>query len=544
MDKALPFDILCRIFVEAQWPTLAYVSRTLYEVSRSRAVRARYCVAEFGRHRVLDGRVGLAGRRPRMFQQDLVLLLLNMGADPRVDDQWILRHACAQAWEPIVRKLLQMRAGCSGTGAGVGASAGDARAEDSWRGGAAGESQIQNHGGSDARMVDIHDDDDAALRIAAGRGQIGVVRMLVRAGANVHVLGDEPLALAAGNGHTPAVRELLRCGAHAHADNSRALRTAVMGGDANADAIRLLLDAGARVAALDDSCVLAACYKGDGDFPPPPLLLPQQNLDRQLRSLTQAELLKYSYAGTADAALRNTPAAAAPLLAALVHPPRAGRMPRRYQNIASSQSVFSPSQSLCSPATPPPSASIAAIADAAPCAGSSRPAVTHVGVVRLLLAHGADPNARGGRPLAYASARGSVRTAAVLLAYGADVRALDGEPLRAACELGHVGAVRLLLRAGADVHAANEAPLRCAARGGHSAVVDELLAHGAAAAGKGGVAALRAAARSGWAAVVERLVAAGADADDAEFRAIALRSPGLRAVLGMSEPSTHQSPFY
>ncbi|KAJ2647575.1 hypothetical protein GGH99_007949, partial [Coemansia sp. RSA 1285] len=290
MDKALPFDILCRIFVEAQWPTLAYVSRTLYEVSRSRAVRARYCVAEFGRHRVLDGRVGLAGRRPRMFQQDLVLLLLNMGADPRADDQWILRHACAQAWEPIVRKLLQRRVGCGGTSA----SAGDVRAEDSWRGGAAGESQesqIQNHGGSDTRMVDIHDDDDAALRIAAGRGQTGVVRILVRAGANVHVLGDEPLALAAGNGHTPAVRELLRSGAHAHADSSRALRTAIVGGDANADAIRLLLDAGARVAALDDSCVLAACYKGDGDFPPPPLLPPQQNLDHRLRPLTQAELL-------------------------------------------------------------------------------------------------------------------------------------------------------------------------------------------------------------------------------------------------------------
>ncbi|KAJ2759681.1 hypothetical protein H4S06_002109, partial [Coemansia sp. BCRC 34490] len=338
MDKALPFDILCRIFVEAQWPTLAYVSRTLYEVSRSRAVRARYCVAEFGRHRVLDGRVGLAGRRPRMFQQDLVLLLLNMGADPRADDQWILRHACAQAWEPIVRKLLQKRAGCVGTSAG----AGDVRAEDSWRGGAAGESQegqIQNHGGSDTRMVDIHDDDDAALRIAAGRGQTGVVRILVCAGANVHVLGDEPLALAAGNGHTPAVRELLRSGAHAHADNSRALRTAIMGGDANADTIRLLLDAGARVSALDDSCVLAACYKGDGDFPPPPLLPPQQNHDHQLRPLTQAELLKYSYAGTADAALRNTPAAAAPLLATLVHPPRAGRMPRRYQNITPSQSV-------------------------------------------------------------------------------------------------------------------------------------------------------------------------------------------------------------
>ncbi|KAJ1665164.1 hypothetical protein IW140_003564 [Coemansia sp. RSA 1813] len=549
MDKVLPFDILCRIFVQAQWPTLAYVSRGLHEVSLSRAVRARYCLAEFGQKQVLDGRVGLAGRRPRMFRQDLVLLLLNMGADPRADDQWILRHACAQGWEPIVRKLLQMPARAAAP-----ATEGGAAGLDNWRGSTTG--FAQGTGGDGARLVDICDDDDAALRIAAGLGQTGVVRLLIGAGADVHAFEDEPLVLAAGNCHAAAVHELLRHGAHAQADNSRALRSAAMAGDANIDVVQVLIDAGARVQALDESCILAACYKGDGEFPRPPLLEPMsacRQSQQQTVRLTQAELLKYSYAGTTgDAALCNTPAAIAPLPPGHPHH-RARCMPQRYRNAASGprsqqQPPSAPAQSACSPVTQPitPAArsdriNMDELAAAVPPA--QRPVVTHIGVVRLLLARGANPNARGGRPLVYACARGSIRTAAVLLAYGADAHALGEEPLRAAAEHGHADIVRLLLRAGADVHAKDEAPLRNAARGGHSEVVDDLLAHGASASGRGGVEALRAAARSGWVAVVERLVAAGADANDAEFRSIALRSRELRRALGMREPPVRRSLF-
>ncbi|KAJ1796968.1 hypothetical protein LPJ59_003427 [Coemansia sp. RSA 2399] len=548
MDKALPFDILCRIFVLAQWPALAYVSRMLQEVSQSRAVRARYCLAEFGRRQVLDGRVGLAGRRPRMFRQDLVLLLLNMGADPRVDDQWILRHACAQGWELIVRKLLQMPAQAV---AAPTVAEGGAVGLDNWRGSSTGDTQDVD---GFVRLVDVCDDDDAALRIAAGLGRTGVVRLLLSAGAGIHTLEDEPLVLAAGNCHMQTVYELLRRGAQAQADNSRALRSAVMAGDINIDVVRALIDRGALVRAMDDSCVLAACYKGDGDFPHPPPLDPapmhcqQQQQQQQDTWLTQAELLKYSYAGTTyDATLTNTPAAISP--PPPDHPHHgARRMPQRYRNIASGPLNQRQSQSPSAPATQPmtPAArndrvNMDELAAVAP--PSQRSVVTHIGVVRLLLARGANPNARGGRPLAYACARGSVRTAAVLLAYGADVHALDEEPLRAAAEHGHAGVVRLLLRAGSDVHVKEEAPLRNAARGGHSEVVSELLAHGASAGGCGGVEALRAAARSGWVAVVERLVAAGADANDSDFRAIALRSPELRMALGISELPARRSLF-
>ncbi|KAJ2402354.1 hypothetical protein GGI23_000776 [Coemansia sp. RSA 2559] len=550
MDKMLPFDILCRIFVLAQWPALAYVSRMLQEVSQSRAVRARYCLAEFGRQRVLDGRVGLAGRRPRMFRQDLVLLLLNMGADPRVDDQWILRHACAQGWELIVRKLLQMPAQAV---AAPTAAEGGAVGLDNWRGSSTGDTQDAD---GFARLVDVCDDDDAALRIAAGLGRTGVVRLLLSAGAGIHALEDEPLVLAAGNCHMQTVCELLRRGARAQADNSRALRSAVMAGDANIDVVRALLDGGALVQAMDDSCILAACYKGDGACPRPPLLDPAPMQCRQQQKqhrkqdawLSQAELLKYSSAGTAyDATLRDTPAALA--LLPPDHPHRGTRrMPQRYRNAAPGPPSQRQPQAPPAPATQPmpPAArsdriNMDELAAAAP--PSQRSAVTHIGVVRLLLARGANPNARGGRPLAYACARGSVRTAAVLLAYGADVHALDEEPLRAAAEHGHVGVVRLLLRAGADAHAKEEAPLRNAALGGHSEVVGELLAHGASAGGRGGIEALRAAARSGWVAVVERLVAAGADADDPDFRAIALRSPELRMALGISELPAQRSLF-
>ncbi|KAJ2557972.1 hypothetical protein EV175_001032 [Coemansia sp. RSA 1933] len=508
LDRTLPFDLLCRIFVLAQWPTLATVSRILYDVSRSRAVRARYCLAEFGRRRVLDGRVGLAGRRPRMFGQDLVLLLLNMGADPCTDDQWILRHACAQGWEPTVRKLLLMPAAVVVGTDGVATGESDMAALDNWRGSATAVDTLGTGGAGVRLLVDISDDDDAALRIAAGLGQTGVVRLLLGAGAGVHALQDEPLVLAAGNCHAETVRELLLRGANAQADNSRALRSAVMAGDANLAAVQMLVDAGAHVRAMDNSCILAACYKGDGDYPRPPPLPPQEEAaSSDPVRLTSAELLKLSYAGASSTA-------GAPMPQTLSRHRGAYRMPQRYRN------------------TPPRNEGLVNMDELAAAAPSAqRPAVTHVGVVRLLLARGADANARGGRPLAYACARGSVRTAALLLSYGADADALGGEALRSAAEHGHAAVIRLLLRVGADVHAGDEAALRNAARGGHSDIVNELLASGACAGGIGGVEALRAAARSGWAAVVQRLVEAGADARDPEFCAIALRSRDLRQVL-------------
>ncbi|KAJ2579997.1 hypothetical protein GGH95_002817 [Coemansia sp. RSA 1836] len=397
LDRVLPLDVLGQIFVLAQWPSLARVSRAFHAASQAAGVRARYCLAEFGRARVLDGALGLPARRPRMTRPDVVLLLLRLGADPRADDQWVLRHACATAgpWMPVVRALLRAH---------------DYRAHS-----------------------DLDDSAEGAYRGPAA------------------------------NAHADTVRALLARGADARAEHSRALRAAVLCGDANADAVAALLDAGACVHAVGDSCLLAAAYAGDGAAPAPGPPPPEWS---------RAALLAYAAAGLPTL----PPIASIASAAAQAAPPRRYADPRR--------------------SAPPPA--------------------THVRLMRLLLERGAAPDACEGRPLAYACARGSARTAAVLLAYGADPRARDDEPLRDAAERGHADVLRLLLRAGASVHAAGGNALANAARGGHAAAVRLLLAHGADVRGTPGSRALSAAARGGWAALVRELVALGAGSNHAD----------------------------
>ncbi|KAJ2482112.1 hypothetical protein IWW56_001257 [Coemansia sp. RSA 2131] len=535
----LPFDILCAVFVSAQWPSLAFVSRVFFAVSQSMAVRARFYIAEFGRKNVLDGRLGLPARRPHLVRQDVVLLLLNLGADPRADAQWVLRHAVAQAWTPIVRKVLSMRRPVKSS---------DGLALDSWRGGSGDTSRSSD----EPLLANVHDDDDMALRIAAGLGHMHVARLLLDAHANIEASDGEPLALAASNGHIDMVRLLMSHGADARAAHSRALRRAVLTGDAAVECVRLLLDHGADARVMNDSCLLAACYKGDGEFPVPPLL------DKSVLGVESAALLKYSYAGVPNnGALYATPAIAA----AVPMPPRA---PRRYRNFAERSSADrmcpTPVHTASASTTPAQAMTPGVNMDAPTVSNHTHatvPPVTHIGVVRLLLAHGVDANAQGGRPLVYASSKGWVRVAAVLLAYGADVHVRNDEPLREAAEHGHVHIVRLLIAAGASVGVDNDAPLCDAARGGHLDVVCELLAHGARASGPNGILAhgarasgpngilaLRAAARGGWPNVVQELISAGADPDDSEFRAIAMRSREIRAILGIAhEPSYNRFLF-
>jgi ankyrin repeat protein len=52
-----------------------------------------------------------------------------------------------------------------------------------------------------------------ALRVAAENGRAGVVRELIRAGANVRAFDGWALRVAAENGHANVVRELIRAGA-------------------------------------------------------------------------------------------------------------------------------------------------------------------------------------------------------------------------------------------------------------------------------------------------------------------------------------------
>jgi ankyrin repeat protein len=113
----------------------------------------------------------------------------------------------------------------------------------------------------------------------------------------------------------------------------------------------------------------------------------------------------------------------------------------------------------------------------------------HPAAAELLLAHGADVNARStnsmrNTPLHAAVAGGRVETALGLIEAGADVTAPDGgrhTPLHIAAEGGYVPIVEALLRRNADPHAVDaedRTPLARAAAKNHDAVIDLITLHG------------------------------------------------------------------
>ncbi|KAJ7831653.1 hypothetical protein B0H13DRAFT_2371349 [Mycena leptocephala] len=116
----------------------------------------------------------------------------------------------------------------------------------------------------------------------------------------------------------------------------------------------------------------------------------------------------------------------------------------------------------------------------------------HFQMVKLLLEHGADINARQGwfgSALNAASFRGHELISRLLLDNGADVNLQNekcGSPLQLACSVGHEKIIQVLLDSGADVSAlggrygnALQAALHAASSGGSENIVQLLLDNGA-----------------------------------------------------------------
>ncbi|MYF19452.1 MAG: hypothetical protein F4218_02130 [Synechococcus sp. SB0677_bin_5] len=115
----------------------------------------------------------------------------------------------------------------------------------------------------------------------------------------------------------------------------------------------------------------------------------------------------------------------------------------------------------------------------------------NLAMVRLLIEHGADVQARGGLdgPLHVAARSGNLDIAQALIAAGADLHArnvnyegdADNAPLHLAIHGGHGDLARLLMEAGADVQARNHAgntPVQVAAFAGLPEVIKLLVAAG------------------------------------------------------------------
>ncbi|KAJ7798001.1 ankyrin repeat-containing domain protein [Mycena olivaceomarginata] len=145
----------------------------------------------------------------------------------------------------------------------------------------------------------------------------------------------------------------------------------------------------------------------------------------------------------------------------------------------------------------------------------------HEGIVKLLLGRGADVNAEAGKDgsaLQLASVRGDVGVVKILLKHGANVNAgggVSGGALQAAVRWGHKGLVHLLLKHGASTDAEGGkygSALVAAVAGKHEWALKLLIEHGAAVDGNGGhYNALRAALRQGNEAIVKVLHTYGAD---------------------------------
>lgn len=108
--------------------------------------------------------------------------------------------------------------------------------------------------------VNVHAEDDAALRLASMNGRLAVVQCLIEHGANVHAKNDWALYTASSGGHSAVVQCLVKCGANVHAKNGEALRAASLHG--HLPVVKCLIEYGANVHALSDWSIVLASEHG------------------------------------------------------------------------------------------------------------------------------------------------------------------------------------------------------------------------------------------------------------------------------------------
>ena len=319
--------------------------------------------------------------------------------------------------------------------------------------------------GEDPDLIEETFGEDGAslLHLAAGRGAIESMRLLLGRGTDANVRDRRlrtPLHYAAEEGQEEAVRLLAERGAEVNAQDEQGwtpMRLAVHGG--NVEVLRLLADRGAET----DIFAMAAL----GDVDRTSALLDEDPALVKARDETTSGFSPLHYA--AQYGRREL---AELLLAKGADPEGADALGTTPLRIAATGGHKEVADALMDSGAKVDIFVASAFGDVE----STR---------RLLQEDPGRANARHrSTPLRLAAERGHVEVIEFLLAAGADVNAetFEGTPLHGAAAQGHKAAVELLLAGGADVNVRDRdgwTPLHCAAYYGHRDIAELLLARGA-----------------------------------------------------------------
>lgn len=208
----LPIELLHRIFVYAQNPTLAITCRRFWSLGQSAMLRADYLMHRYGPTAVL----GETSMRRHIVSLPTIHQLLRLNCDPTADDSWLFVKGCELDQVDLCRRVLQV-----------------------------GHCNVKH-----------------LINLAAMKGSIGVVDLLVNEfGANVY--HETVLTLACRENQVKLVRHLVKTyNVNVHGHSERHLRNACLHG--LSELVEFLLD-GANVHAYNDAAIQNAAYKGFND---------------------------------------------------------------------------------------------------------------------------------------------------------------------------------------------------------------------------------------------------------------------------------------
>lgn len=221
----LPVELQIRIFVLAQNPALAIVSKQFYELGQSDTVRAQYLIQRYSPIAVL----GKQAMSRKIVSLGVVEHILRLNfCNPKADGEyWLFTKACelnqVNLCQWIIESALSMEA-------------------------------IEN----ERKRTLFH-----LLNIAAMKGAIPIIDLLVDTfGVDIHRGKEDTLTLACKENHVDTVKHLVsKYGCDVHVNNEIHLRNACLYAHKQ-QLIKYLLDIGSDVHVYGDAALQNAVYNG------------------------------------------------------------------------------------------------------------------------------------------------------------------------------------------------------------------------------------------------------------------------------------------